>query len=60
MTICGTASPPIFKVSSMFVTTELCSDRGIPGYTNRNVKAGLGTHKGDGIETVASGRRERK
>jgi hypothetical protein len=34
------------------VTTELCSDRGIPGYTNRNVKAGLGTHKGDGIEDL--------
>src|SRR5258707_2716481 len=42
MTICGTASPPIFKVSSMFVTTELCSDRGIPGYTNRNLESRSG------------------
>ena len=29
-------------ISSMSVTTELCSDRGIPGYTNRNLESRSG------------------
>jgi len=54
-TICA-ASPPISRLSSIFVTTELCSDRGIPG-TRTNLESGLESQR-RWYRNVVSGCRE--